>query len=133
MTTDNDQAAVDPDGWHDFTTEQAQEFLADMKRQHPGRWTGLGRIAETMTAAVVAEKARADEAEREQDAARSAWSRALGERDRLAGLLIDAVAVIKATRDENPGQRWSHTLEVRMLAAFDSVTHAQLWARKGTT
>ena len=65
--TDNDQAAVEPDGWHDFTLEQAHEFLADMKRQHPGRWTGLGRIAETMTTAVVSEKARADKATTEHD------------------------------------------------------------------
>ena len=43
----------EPDGWHDFTVDQAVEYIAAMKREHPGDWTGLGRCAEQMTAEVV--------------------------------------------------------------------------------
>jgi hypothetical protein len=50
------------------------------------------------------------------------------ERNDMARRMIEAVEVIKAIRAENQGQRWSHTLELRMLGVFDSVTHAQLVA-----
>lgn len=40
---------IEYDGWNNFTLEQAKSYIAEMKKEHPRRWTGLGRCAEQMT------------------------------------------------------------------------------------
>lgn len=39
----------DPDGWHDYTLEQAEEYMVYMEQQHTCRFTGLGAAARDMT------------------------------------------------------------------------------------
>jgi hypothetical protein len=49
------------DGWHDFTLEQAKEYIAEVKADQPRAWTGIFRCAEEMT--TLAEDLRARNAE----------------------------------------------------------------------
>ncbi len=125
--------------------DQDQQVIAALRADVERLKKGTAEAADTvlsgmravlhLRAEVEREKARADEMKADGERAvleeRNQTAKATAQRDLMAGLLIETVAVIQAIRSENPGQRWSYTLERRMLAALDSVTHAQMFVRQG--